>query len=334
MTKSCVGICIGTSSLRIAVMAGGQIVQLAAEPLPENLVRDGQILSPEALSDELRSAARKYHISEKDGGGVLSLEEPFTRRTTVPYMTVDELKLNLPYEFHDYIPKDMDQYLYDYAVASTEKDENGKPQRLDLMIAAVRRETIADHRRTLGKAGFRMRTAVPENFAYCNLLRDYEARTPGHPGEYCIVDLGHTGSRVHLYTGPVYETTRAIEYGGAALDALIADEKHVDLHVAAKYKYANYEDVQNAPICRELYGKIGVEIMRALNFYRYNNPDSALEDVYLCGGLTNVAPLTETIRSTLKDARLHLITELMPAIDPAEQTVAVLTPAAVGATMQ
>ena len=41
------------------------------------------------------------------------------------------------------------------------------------------------------------------------------------------------------------------------------------------------------------YSNIAVELMRALNFYRFSNRDSALEHMWLCGGGAVIEPLGE-----------------------------------------
>ena len=75
--------------------------------------------------------------------------------------------MNLPYEFHDFVQGDKDQYFYDYAVVAVgegRKGEDGKeePPTLDLLAAATRKETIAAYRRMLRLAGMKLVRAVPE----------------------------------------------------------------------------------------------------------------------------------------------------------------------------
>ncbi len=49
--------------------------------------------------------------------------------------------------------------------------------------------------------------------------------------------------------------------------------------------------------------------MRALNFYRFSNPDSQLADMWICGG-ANIASLRNAIAVTL-DINTHLGEELV-----------------------
>ena len=51
--------------------------------------------------------------------------------------------------------------------------------------------------------------------------------------------------------------------------------------------------------------------MRALNFYRFSNPDSQLEHIWLCGGGAVIPSLRQIIAETL-DMQVHQADELIP----------------------
>lgn len=332
MSKNYVGIDIGYSTVKMAEIVNGKVAALASAPVPDNLIKDGKILSYETLADVLRDMARENKIKAKACALVLPTEISFVRSITVPRMTVEQLELNLPYEFHDYIKKETNMYYYDYAVVGEERDENGEIEAYRLLAAAVTKEDVENCRQMLKKAGFKLQTAIPASFAYRNVIRAYEAENAGeHPAEYCIVDMGYAAIRMNMYKSDIYETTRIIEFGGASLDALIADSVNVEVHVAAEYKMHNYEKVLELPMCKEFYGKIAVEIMRAINFYLFNNPGSTLNDIYLCGGLATIDEIQLAVRSTI-DINVHSINDLIPQY--AEEISFTRHIAAVGVTMQ
>ena len=289
MAKTVLGLDIGASSIKMALMSAGQILKFEMEELPDNLVREGRILSSEALSQVLEEILKKHGLRVKNCAVVLPPETALARRVSVPYMTIDQLMVNLPYEFHDYIQKEKDQFFYDYAVVGETFDEEGEGKKLDLLAGAVRKSMILDYRNMLGKAGLKLVTAVPDCFTYRNLILAYEGRVQEHPVEYGIVDLGHSAIRLHIYRGSVYETTRIIEFGGISLDALIADHLDVDQHVAAGYKLTNYENAQELEVCMDLYGKIAIELMRAVNFYGFNNNGNR----GIAAGLGNIQKLRD-----------------------------------------
>lgn len=335
MSNTYLGLDIGGSSVKMAVVQDKKIQRIFISKLPENLVREGRITSPEALAEELREIVHKEHIHVKNVSLSIPAEDAFVRRITVPQMTADQLRLNLPYEFHDFIQKDKDLYFYDYAVVGIHPGEDGGTGTMDLLAAAASKKSISDARLMLRKAGLKLACAEPECLTYRNLIRVYEIRHPeDHPAEYCIADMGHESIRVHMFRGSVYDTTREIEYGGASIDALIADTESVDPHVAAGYKLSNYEGAQEIPACRDLYNKIAVEIFRAVNFYGFNTPGTNLRDIYFCGGLAKVTALMDAIHSAL-EMNLYPIEQLLPQPERAGD-VQLLTfcPAAVGAALE
>ena len=331
MSKSLLGLDIGNSAIKFAVADEGRVQQLAVLPLLEDLIKDDRIVSRDAVAQELRDALKKNRISKRHVALVLPSERAIVRRLVVPYMTAEQLRVNLPYEFHDFIQEDKDLFFYDYAVAGVQQDEEGNPTGLELIGAAVRKETIAVFREVFHKAGLKLDRAVPDCLVYANLIRNYEHTHSDHPAEYCVVDMGYRAIRMHMYRGTTYETTRVIDLGGRSMDVLIADAFSVDPHLAASYMQTNHNGAQEIQACQDLYGKVAVELMRAINFYGFNTPNSDLQDIYFCGGLIHIKPLMEEIGRNI-DLKMHSITELLPP--GADEDDAVLGAAAVGVLLQ
>ena len=89
-------------------------MHLVSERIPENLVHDGELPSPETMARFLKTLRSQEHIRERNCALVLSSTQGFFRHVTLPAMTVSELELNLPYEFRDFISDNPDDYIYDY----------------------------------------------------------------------------------------------------------------------------------------------------------------------------------------------------------------------------
>ena len=58
----------------------------------------------------------------------------------------------------------------------------------------------------------------------------------------------------------------------------------MDIHLAHSYMRADYNGVLEADYTREAHSRLAVEIMKAVNFYNYNNRDRESHDLYICGG--------------------------------------------------
>lgn len=300
MAGARVGVDIGSRCVHMAVWRGGRLRLAVSEPLDEGLVREGRIVSRVAMGDLLRRMRRTAGVRGSAAALVLHASECFCRRTETPLMTPRQLRVNLPYEFRDFISDGKEKYFYDYAVlrrtdAAAGDGGEGVPGKLELMAAAVPKETIACYREVLRRAGMNLALAVPEEMAWRNLLRSSSVGE----GSHCVLDLGSAGVRIHMFLGADYHSGRSLDYGCAALDEAIARELHVDPFTAASYRASNYENCQELPACRELYGAMALEVMKAVNYFNFSTPDHPLEKVRCCGGGAAVAPLVKTLRETL-----------------------------------
>jgi type IV pilus assembly protein PilM len=123
--------------------------------------------------------------------------------------------------------------------------------------------------------------------------------------------MGYSSIRMHMFKGDRHIVTRALETGMRNIDGILAEVYSVDPHTAHNYLLSNFENCQNKEQCLSAFGNMAVELMRAMNFYRFSNPDSKLEDVWICGGGACIGPLKRAITETL-DMNIHPAAELIP----------------------
>ena len=322
MAKTYLGIDVGHDMLKLALVKGGVVKKTLSASMPVNLLREGRITSVESLSDLISRSLKDAHIRASEAAAILSGEYTFLRTTTMPRMSAEQIVYNVPYEFSDYITGELKDYVFDYAMipdlpgkeekpdSAGEGEEKPSAPPLHLLVAAAPGDAMNELRQALRKAGLKMTKAAPAECAYLALIRDYEARTGEKDREYCILDLGYQAIRMYMFHGPRHVTTRVMEIGLSSLDNIIAESKNVDPHLAHTYLLNNFEDCQNADFCRAAYDNISVELMRALNFYRFSNPDSQVNCVWLGGGGAEIEPLRKSISDTL-DMEIRSASELL-----------------------
>ena len=120
----------------------------------------------------------------------------------------------------------------------------------------------------------------------------------------CVVNLGHSATFLYIYRGEQFDSRREIDLGIGQLERLVADHCGVDVHVARGYVQSDFGGVLTADYARELYGRIAVEIMKAVNFFNYNNRERELTELCLCGGGSAIEPLRQAIETT---TGMHLL---------------------------
>ena len=320
MANNILGIDIGYDRLKLVLMNGAQVRKAVSVSMPQKLIREGRVVSVEAMAELIRTTMKENGIKCKNAALVLSEESVFVRNVTMPLMTAEQLVYNLPYEFRDYITDELKDYIFDYAMISTsdkksdgeQEDEAASSRRtMDLFAVAAPISLIEESKDMVRKAGLKLVKAAPAVCSYMALLRKREEEMNISGGEYCILDLGYHAIRMYMFRKDHHVVSRVLEIGLSVLDDAIADLYNVDVHLAHTYLLTNHEDCLHKEVCANAYDNISVELMRALNFYSFNNPDSQLSDIWICGGGAAIEPLTEAISRYL-DMNIHDAQELIP----------------------
>lgn len=310
MAKSIVGVDLGSSHVKLVMREGGA-VRAVSRRLPNDIIEDGRVVAPETMAQLLRQVRAEEHVRARDCAVVLSPDQCYFRHVSLPPMTAGELKLNLPYEFRDYIDDDPASYVYDYAVDQMPLDDLGRPERLELYAAAVQQATVDDLDAMLHKAGFKLRGIFPPQMAIARLLADHATAHPEDAeSDTVVVDLGTGTVGVSLYHGEKYQAHRVVDFGCRAFDQAVADVRNIDRYTAATYVQTNFEGVLDTPECRAVCDRICVEVNKVVNFYNFSNRDKDIQRMYIMGGGAQVPQLVVALRDAVGIPVLS-VTELM-----------------------
>ncbi len=320
MAKTILGVDIGHDQLKLALVRGKQVLKTASAPMPENLLRQGQVTSREAMAELVKNTMKAGGLRANRAAIVLPNDVVFVKNVDMPQMSVEQLEYNLPFEFNDYITGELKDYVFDYAMLSDPnakptgseegEGENGVPT-MELMAVGTLRSVLEDDKELLRKAGVKLVLTAPAISAYISLIRAQQEKLSQVAEEYCILDLGYEAIRMYMFRGDRHVATRLLEMGMSNLDNVLADVYGVDVHLAHTYLMSNYENCQTREECVNAYSNIAVELMRALNFYRFSNPDSSLEHMWLCGGGAVIEAMRDTL-SEMLNVELHRAEELIP----------------------
>lgn len=320
MKKKMLGINIGTATLRIIACQDKEILTYMETDMGENMIRNGRIVSALAVGDLIRGLLKANKIRIKDAAFVLPVNTYYIRRTRLPKMTVSQLKVNLPYEFHDYIQQDLSQYVFDYQMLAMNDSE------MDMMAAAVSKDTVKDYSDVCKRAGLDFVKLVPDVTALQALLMPVDMNepmpvlppkdhtlTPEEKGkDYAVLDMGHSSARIHFYSNHAYEISRTLQTGAGNVVDMIAEEEGVDSHIAWMRAENNTGDCLSHPDVADALSTFSTEIMRVINFYNYNHPDNTLEEMYVMGDALPYNVISSSVQEAI-DMPVKPLAELMPA---------------------
>lgn len=290
MKKDVVGIEIGSSTTKL-VMDDSYIVVNT----PENSVNGEELVAFDGMSEFIHDTLKENNMKAKKVALVLPDSDVYLNRVTMPYMTTKQLQVNLPYEFKKVIGKEKDSYLYDYALASYIQDDSGKIVDMDLLAGAVSSSLIEKYKEMFKKAGLKLVQATPRELAIMNVLRKSKKVT----GDIALVDLGYSYTRIDIYKDGIYETSKTLEKGVKDMADIASEILYCDTHIALEYLKVNKDNVLSHERMINLYENIAVEIMRAVNYYTYENRENTLENLYVYGGGAHIESFVSTIKTNV-----------------------------------
>ncbi len=321
--KNCLGIEIGHYRVKIAYMERGELKKYVSVRLDTDTLTDMKLYA-EFIQDVLReNGIRCKHVVF-----ALRQDDTYVKRCSLPLMTTEQLKLNLPYEFHDYIGEELDAYQFDYAVIERTEDS------LDLLAASCRKELCQQLQKLAKMAHLKMVGMVPSVVGLERILE--HAQGGAREKDFAVLDLGTKALRMHFFRKGIYDITRTMEPGCEEIEQIRRGDhdKLLELGLDADDPFWNEKSEEEMDkILLDRYQTIAVQVMRVLNFYSFNNADNTIDTLYYCGGGARyeklIAEIAETVGIPVKS-----IGELLPKVDEDKRLGLVDSPQTVGVLME
>ena len=145
MPKNCVGLDIGSSSIKMAQLKeasdGIHLVNFGIELLPSETIVDGAIMNQSAVVDAIRILRSNLGIRQKDRATAISGHSVIIKKIQVPEMTPDELEEQIPWEAEHHIPFSKEDVQIDHELLTT---DNGQGQ-MELLLVAAKKEVVEDY---------------------------------------------------------------------------------------------------------------------------------------------------------------------------------------------
>ncbi|MEF2279249.1 type IV pilus assembly protein PilM [Deinococcus sp. YIM 134068] len=336
-----IGVEIGTSAIKVVALRPGSpptLQHAVMVPTPIGSMRDGLVVEPQAVAQELRALLAEHRMTGKYKYAVTAVpnQAVVTRNIMVPRMERKDLQEAIKWEAERYIPYPIDEVCLDFDLLD---DPAAIPEdgQMEVVIAAAPTEAILRQVEVLRLAGLEPTVVDLKSFAALRALRgnllgahltventEGGTTTGGLVGAGevgLVLEIGASSSVISLVRGERVLMARNI--GVSADDFTTALQKAFDLDFTAaedvKLGYAtattpteDEEDLLNFDLSREQYsparvfevvrpvlGDLITEIRRSLEFYRVQSGDVVIDRTLLAGGGAKLRGLAAAIGDAL-----------------------------------
>lgn len=301
-----VGLDIGTSAVRgVQVTAGARrpvtLERLGQVTLPAGVVRDGEILEPDAVIGALCTLWARYGFSGRKVALGLASPQVIVRELDLPYWGDDRLRAALPFEVQDHLPLPVQQVVLDFQTIERYEIEDGRHRSRILLVAVPR--PLVD--RVVGVVRTARLHAVELDLAAFALLRSLASTRETDADGELLLDIGASVTNVVVHRGGRPRVVRILPMGGSDLTEALASGLGLSEEQAELAKTSGLLELEGGirehadKLVEEHIDRLVSQLRAALGACRAAPDSTPVSRIVLSGGTSQLAGLNLRLSESL-----------------------------------
>ncbi len=287
------GLNIGRTSLTACEIAWRE-----NQPVLERCVWK-QIVSDQPLADQIKNLFTESGFKSKRVSVSLKGQGVVIRFLSFPKMSRADFSSSIRYEAEKYLPFALTDVTLDYYMVDTptSSQEEGT---MSVILAAARKTEVERLIQTLQAAGLKPDLIDIDILACVNAFQFANPDAKNH----CVglIDFGAMDSSFGILDKGTLTFSRDIAFGGSDLTEMIHRKSNISHEAAVEVQTKlDKTQVEKTAIIEEGLGRLFQEIKSSITYY-YNQHQGAtpLETIYISGGFSRLAILTELLEKQLE----------------------------------
>ncbi len=306
MAKTRVGLDIGSTAVRVAEVAPGDVpvlVRAAQVPLTAGAVENGEVRQTDVVAEALKELWNRSGVKSKEVQLGVGNQRVVVREISLPWLPEKELRTSLGFQVQEFIPMSVDEAVLDFDPLG-EIEQEGR-RMLRLMLVAAQRVMVntlvaAVHAARLEPVGVDL-TPFAIVRSVGTLMPELETPTPG---DEAVVDVGAHVTNICVHDRGTTRFVRILPSGGRDITLAIARGLGTEDEVAERLKRGerveggpSVEDVQKVALSRA--GSFVDEIRSSLEFYAAQVPGAKIGRVLVTGGGSKLKGFMELLQERI-----------------------------------
>jgi type IV pilus assembly protein PilM len=300
-SPSLIGIDIASTSIKMVELSEAgkgtyRLERYAIEPLPKDVVQDGNIANLDQVSDALKRGWKRLGSRHRHAALALPAAMVITKKIIVPSgQKEEELELTVEAEANQYIPFALDEVNLDFQILGPAPNN---PDEVEILIAASRKEKVEDRVAIAEAAGLKPRVMDVESYATQEAFRMIAPSLPanGRDQNIALVDIGAHVTHFYVIRNHQFLFSRDQAFGGNQLTMDIQRAFNLSPEEAESAKRnqglpENYDNDVLQPFMETL----ALEITRALQFFFTSTQYNQVDHIVLAGGGALLPGLDELV---------------------------------------
>lgn len=298
------GLDISSTSVKLLELSqvgnGFRVESYSVAALPANAVVESNINEPAGVADAIGKVIDKAKTKIKDVAVAVSGSAVITKLIDLPAnLSEDQMEAEIADSAEQYIPFPIEEVALDFEVIGPIPDQEDK---VEVLLAACRRENIDSRVETLGLADLTARVVDIEAYAMERAFQFIVPQLEGHDENtsVAVVDVGATMTTLSVLRGGKTIYTREQLFGGRQLTEEIQRRYGLSVEEAGvAKKQGGLPDDYETEVLAPFMDAVVQQITRSLQFFFSSSQHNEVDYVVLAGGVASMTGLTSLVEDRL-----------------------------------
>jgi len=266
------------------------------KPIPRELIQEGLIREPDALSKEIDFLLKKHNVTERNVAISVSGFSVIVKRITMNQMTEAELQSRINYEAEQYIPFDINDVNLDFQIMGPNE---GNTNKMDIVLVAAKKDMVLDYVSMLKSIGLNAAVIDVDCFTLQNIFtHNYE-----DTDIIALIDIGASKTIINIVQRDKTLFLKDFSMGGDLFTEDIINRVDCNTEEAEEMKYSGESDIISLEDFLDVKTSTLTywvsEFRRALDAYLSDNPEKLISKVLVSGGSNNIDGLLQLMTNEL-----------------------------------
>ena len=296
-----IGVDVSSTALKLVELTEAgkgayRLERYAIEPLPKDVVTDGNIANLDQVADAMRRAHKRLGSRHRNIALALPAAMVITKKIIVPAgQTEEELELQVETEANQYIPFALDEVNLDFQTLGPAPNS---PDEVEVLIAASRKEKVEDRVAIADAAGLKPRVMDVESYATEEAFKLIAPSLPanGRDQNIALIDVGAHVMHFYVLRNNQILFSRDQAFGGNQLTHEIQRAFNLSPEEAeSAKKNAGLPENYDVDVLQPFMETLALEATRALQFFFTSTSYSQVDQIVLAGGCALIPGLDELV---------------------------------------
>ncbi|MEX1288384.1 MAG: type IV pilus assembly protein PilM [Acidimicrobiia bacterium] len=311
-----VGLDIGTSAVRAAVLHGGKkgapvLRKYGEVGLPAGAIEGGEIVDPAVVEDAIARLWKTTKLPKKGVVMGLANQRIIVRRVEVPEMSDEALRAALPQHVGEHIPMATEDAVLDFVPLEDIPGREGEEARRAILVVAAQKDMVNQYVDVVESAGIRVEGVDLQAFALVRAV--FGARIPLGDAPVAVVSLGAGMTQVMVTKDGTLRFLRLIPIGGSDMTKALSNGLGITPDEAEELKrragvhaepgalsgISDTRDGKARDILTEQAAQLIEEIRGTLEFFNASSPDAPVGEVMISGNAARLPHLATRMAMAL-----------------------------------